>query len=436
MITLETHQHINWFRNAAPYINAHRGKTFVLALTGDVFQSTAIESLAHDIALLNSLGTKVVLVHGARPQIEARLADAGLPSQIEKGYRVTNLDTLEHAIAAANSNRTRLEALFSMGLINSPMHGLNVKTATGNFVTAQPLGVLEGVDYGHTGTVRSIDSAAILEALDHSAIVLISTLGYSPTGEIFNVTLDNLIERTIDAIDADKLVLFCHPIDSLRQASSSSSVLHPSELQSLLPNDEENSALLKAASNSCQNGVSRAHVLDYSEDGALLQELFTRFGSGVLVQNDDYESNRSATIEDVGGILELIRPLEQDGSLVTRSRELLEQEIHQFQVMEIDGMVIGCAALYPYPDEDMGEIACVAIHADFRGDGRASTLLNTLEQKATQLGLTNLFTLSTQTSQWFVERGYAKADLNTLPAEKMSMYNMQRNSNIFIKSLL
>ena len=423
---------IRWFRNAAPYINAHRDKTFVIAITGETVDHPVLESLVHDVALLHSLGTRIVLIHGARPQIEASLGAAGLSSTVVDGRRVTDLDTLDHAIAAVGRVRTRLEALFSMGLINSPMHGLDLSVVSGNFVTAQPLGVLDGVDFHHTGGVRDIDVAAIRAALDRRSIVLMSTLGYSPTGEVFNVTLDNLVGKTATLLGADKLIVLCDLPDALREAGTA---IHPDTVSSELGDDEEDRALLTAAANACLAGVPRVHLLDYRSDGALLEELFSRSGSCVLVQKEEYETCRTATIDDVGGILELIRPMEQSGALVTRSRERLEQEIHHFLVLEMDGMIIGCAALYPYAAEKTGEIACVAVHPDFRGRGRASLLLDRLERDAAATGIERLFVLSTQTMHWFVERGYAAASTVDLPQQRQSMYNLQRNSRIYLKTL-
>jgi amino-acid N-acetyltransferase len=189
------------------------------------------------------------------------------------------------------------------------------------------------------------------------------------------------------------------------------------------------------AASACRAGVHRVHILDRHHDGILLSELFTRDGAGTLVTAEPYELTRTARIDDVGGILELIEPMEASGALVKRSRELLEQEIRQFSVIERDGTVIACAALYPFPKERMAELACVAVHPDYRGDGRGDTLLGQLEAKAHELKIDRLFVLSTRTAHWFRERGFQVAPVDQLPQRRRDLYNWRRGSKVFVKSL-
>ena len=194
--------------------------------------------------------------------------------------------------------------------------------------------------------------------------------------------------------------------------------------------DEEQQRLLDAACRACSSGVTRSHLLTFHREGALLEELFTHDGSGTLIAQDPYEQAREAGIDDIASIVELIRPLEESGALVRRSRERLEEEIHHFSILERDGRVIACAALYPFTETSAGEIACVATHPDYRGEGRAQQLLNELIDKASRLSLSEVFVLTTQSTHWFFEQGFEPAAPELLPVEKQQLYNWQRNAAV------
>lgn len=434
-MTTLSRAHIRWFRNTAPYINSHRGKTFVLMLGGEVAQHDNFANIIHDIALLNSLGVKLVLIHGSRPQIDQRLAGAGLETGFHDDKRITDSDTMEHVKDAAGSLRAQFEALLSMGLPNSPMQGSEMRVCSGNFVTAQPIGVLDGVEFHHTGKVRRIDGAAIHRQLDDGSIVLLSPLGYSPTGEIFNLALEDIAVHCASAIRADKLLLFGSAAGITDATGELVRQCAVGEIPGLGITDPEQKSLLQTANRACAAGVPRCQIISYQADCALLEELFTHDGSGTLVANDDYEQSREANIDDVGGILELIEPLEQKGILLKRSREMLETEIQQFRLLERDGRILACAALYPFPDSTCGEVACIVSHPDYRGAQRGQRLLRELEQEARHLGLDRVFVLTTQTTHWFIEQGFEERSREELPDHKQSLYNLQRNSKVLFKEL-
>ena len=434
---LDSKNYVKWFRNSAPYINAHRGKTFVLLFGGEAVAHPNFANIIHDIALLNSLGVKLVLVHGARPQIEERVALRGIQSQFENQLRITDQQTLESVKDAAGSLRSQIEALLTMGLANSPMHGSQIRVCSGNMVVAKPIGVRAGVDYQHTGVVRRIDTEAIEDHLSDGSIVLLSPIGYSPTGEVFNVSLENVATQTAIALQADKLIAFSDKAGLLDNNGEVINTIDISGAKQLLTQSEshQDQLLMRAIINSAEKGVERCHCVSYQDDGALLEELFTRDGSGTLISQDNYDQMRTATIDDVGGILELIEPLEKSGTLVKRSREVLETEIDHFTVLERDGMIVACAALYPYPDNHMGELACVATHPDYRGGQRGLRLLQALEQQAAANKLQQLFVLTTVTAHWFQEQGFKEMGLDNLPAQKQQLYNFQRNSKCFVKAI-
>jgi amino-acid N-acetyltransferase len=399
-VTISAQEHIRWLRNTAPYINAHRGKTFVLMLGGAVAQHENFPNIIHDIALLNSLGVRLVLIHGSRLQIDQRLSRAGLDSVFHEGLRITDNAAMEHVKDAAGSLRAQIEALLSMGLPNSPMQGSRMRVCSGNFVTARPIGVVNGIDFHHTGRVRRVDASGINQQLADGSIVLLSPLGYSPTGEIFNLALEDIAVQCAAAIGADKLVLFGGPAGVLSDDGTLIRQCAAGEIDELPVADPQQASLLQSAKRACLAQVERCHIISYEDDCALLQELFT-----------------------------------QQGALVKRSRELLETEISQFRLLVRDGRIIACAALYPFLDDRCGEIACIVSHPDYRGGKRGQRLLKTLEQEARSQGLDRVFVLTTQTAHWFVEQGFVEADQGALPSAKQSLYNLQRNSKVFVKTL-
>ena len=425
-------QHVNWFRTAAPYINAHKGKTFVLAVGGDVVAAEAFDGIVHDIAILSTLGVRLVLVHGSLEAIEQGLREGGVDEGAARGRRITEPADLERVVQGAGTLRARIEALLSMGIANSPMHGARIRVCGGNFVIAQPLGVHAGVDFRHTGRVRRIDREGIRAELASGNIVLLSPLGYSPSGEIFNLGREEVAVAAANALAADKLILFEDTL--VRDEAGVEQRDLPLRVAQILAAAGLSKAL-SAAVQACSGGVERCHVLEWRRDGALLSELFTRDGVGTMINRDSYESIRIAGFEDVGGIMELIAPLERDGTLVRRSRERLELEIDSFSVVERDGAIIACAALYPDMPNRTAELACVATAPEYRRSGRANRLLEHIESRARGLGIERLFVLTTRTAHWFLERGFAAAELAELPEQRRELYNFQRNSQVFLKTL-
>ena len=432
-------QFIDGFRHSAPYIHAHRGRTFVLAFGGEAVADEQFADLVHDIALLHGLGIKLVLVHGARPQIEKRLEAIGSSFKYANGLRITDDAALTCVKEAAGTVRVEIEALFSMGLANTPMSGARLGITSGNFVTARPLGVRDGIDYCHTGEVRRIDEHAIQQHLSEQRIVLLSPLGYSPTGEVFNLSAEEIATAAASELQADKLILMTEG-DTLRDSRRRLvTQLTLNEAITLLASKRRLAGPtrrhLQHAIKACHHGVRRVHLLDRRQNGALLLELFTRDGYGTMVTTEAYEDLREASIDDVGGILELIKPLEDQGILVKRSRELLEMEIDHFFVTERDGSIIACAALYPCRKQALAELACLAVHADYHNAGRGEALLNAIESRARQVGIRKLVVLTTRTAHWFRERGFVSGDKSDLPAQKKALYNYQRNSKVFYKLL-
>ena len=430
---------VHSFRNSAGYINAFRGRTFVIAFGGEMLTDEQFAPLVHDIALLNSLGIKLVLVHGARPQIESRLKERKLKSQYNNDLRITDDNALICVKEASSSVRADIEALLSIGITNSPMACSRISVISGNFVTAQPYGVRDGVDYMHTGEVRKIDHTAINQALNNNSIVLLSPIGYSSTGEIFNLSVEDVATSAAIELKADKLIYL---VDAKGVTNKRKSLIRELTLNDAKNTLEDNKKLdasiqrcLKSAIKACQNEIERTHILNRHIEGALLLELFTRDGCGTLITSENFEDVRSATIEDLASLIELITPLEDEDILVRRSREKLEMEIEHFTVVERDGMIIACAALYPDLQEKVAELACLAVHPDYQGNNRGDQLLKYIEQQTKQLGVKQLFVLTTRTAHWFRDRGYSASDIKKLPIKRKSLYNFQRQSKMFLKSI-
>jgi len=430
---------VHWIRSAAPYVYAFRGKTFVIAFGGEVVADDSFLGVIHDLNLLHSLGIKLVVVHGCRPQVEAILAQQGIPSRYAHGVRVTDAESMDCVLEAAGQVRARIEAMLSLGLANSPMAGARNRVSSGNYLTAKPMGVVDGTDMQLTGEVRRIDSEAIQQRLDDGDIVLISPLGFSPTGEVFNLTVEEVAMQVAVRMTAMKLI-FLMDADGVRNGRRQLlSDLSTRDAEALLAKPDRLTPdvrlYLPAAIRACDNGVKRSHLISRHHDGALLLELFTRDGVGTMVASAPLANLRSATIDDLQGILSVIEPLEEQGILVRRSRERLEAEIERFVVAEYDNHIIGCAGLYAFPAEKVGELAALAVNPDFRREGYGEALMSEIEQRARKLKLAQLFVLTTKTAHWFLERGFRSASVTELPQPKQALYNYQRRSQVYMKNL-
>ncbi|CAM9210487.1 TPA: amino-acid N-acetyltransferase [Escherichia coli] len=433
---------VEGFRHSVPYINTHRGKTFVIMLGGEAIEHENFSSIVNDIGLLHSLGIRLVVVYGARPQIDANLATHHHEPLYHKNIRVTDAKTLELVKQAAGTLQLDITARLSMSLNNTPLQGAHINVVSGNFIIAQPLGVDDGVDYCHSGRIRRIDEDAIHRQLDSGAIVLMGPVAVSVTGESFNLTSEEIATQLAIKLKAEKMIGFCSSQGVTNDDGDIVSELFPNEAQARVEAQEEkgdyNSGtvrFLRGAVKACRSGVRRCHLISYQEDGALLQELFSRDGIGTQIVMESAEQIRRATINDIGGILELIRPLEQQGILVRRSREQLEMEIDKFTIIQRDNTTIACAALYPFPEEKIGEMACVAVHPDYRSSSRGEVLLERIAAQAKQSGLSKLFVLTTRSIHWFQERGFTPVDIDLLPESKKQLYNYQRKSKVLMADL-
>lgn len=431
-------QFVEWMRSVAPYIHKFRNNTFVVGFGGEVVQQGLLNALVSDIALLQAMGIQIVLVHGSRPQVEEQLNLHGVEATYSHGLRITDSLALEAAKEATGEVRLDIEAAISQGLPNTPMAHAHISVVSGNFVTARPIGILDGVDFAHTGVVRKIDAESIRHSLASHKLVLLSSLGFSPTGEAFNLSMEDVASAAAIALRADKLIFLTESkgiVDEHGGLVPELSLDAAAELLDSDTLDNDDAFFVKHAIRACRGGVTRAHLIPQSLDGSMLLELFLHDGVGTMISYENLESLREATPDDVGGILMLIEPLETDGTLVRRSRHQIERDIDHFSVIEHDGVLFGCVALYPYPGEKIGEMACLTVSPDAQGQGDGERLLKRIEQRARARGLTRIFVLTTRTEHWFLKRGFVKASVDDLPEDRRRLYNWQRKSLVLMKQL-
>jgi amino-acid N-acetyltransferase len=440
------HTFVPWFRAVAPYIHAYKGKTFVVGLAGEAIAAGKLNTFVQDLAILQAMGIKLVLVHGFRPQVNEQLAAKGHVSRFHKGQRITDAVALDAAQEAAGQLRFEIEAAFSQGLPNTPMANATVRVVSGNFLTARPVGIVDGIDHLHSGLVRKVDHAAIRRAIDIGALVLLSPFGFSPTGEAFNLMMEDVATATAVALQADKLV-FMTEVPGIREVrddpesdiDTELALVDARRLLATLPPPEvptEPAFYLRYCVKACEGGVERSHILPYATDGALLLEVFTHDGVGTMVVDEKLESLREATADDAGGILQLIEPFERDGTLARRERTEIERDIAQFTVIEHDGIIFGCAALHPYPERRTGEMAALTVSPLSQGQGDGERILKRIEHRARAAGLESIFVLTTRTMHWFIKRGFQSVDADWLPEARKRKYNWDRRSQVLVKKLV
>jgi len=431
---------VRWFRQVAPYVHDFGGRTFVIAFGGEMVAERArFQSFIHDVNVLASLEIRLVLVHGARPQIEAEMKAKGMRSRYAQGLRITDEAALTVVKHAGGVLRVEIEALLSQGLPDSPMARAQIRVVSGNYITARPIGVRNGVDFQFTGAVRKVDAAALAAQLDVVDIVVVPHLGYSSTGEVFNLAWEDVAESVAVALHADKLLMYTDKLPTSRKGEVVSELTaeEASALASARKSDLTPTArrAMEHLARAVENGVARGHLVSRRAPGSLLLELFTHAGVGTMITADAVEKLRPARVEDVRGMLALIEPLEAEGTLVKRSRELLEAEIGNFLVVEHDARIVGCAALYPFPDDRSAEFACLAVDAEYREAGYGERLLKACEQRARGLKLRKLFALTTHAAHWFLEQGFRAASVDALPERRQALYNWRRGSKVFLKRI-
>ena len=470
----ETPAFVKMFRGSANYIANHRGTTAVYHIPGDLLEWDGINDLIDDIALTWLLGMKLVIVIGCRHQIDARLDHKHIDPIRHSSIRVTDAETLRIVKEEAGFVRFEVERQLarSLRVVKSAHEDeFSGNVVSGNFYSAQPFGVIDGVDYMYTGFPRRIEVEKIRQVHQANDIVLLTTLGVSPSGEIFNVNSESLAATAAGSLGASKIVYFTvrgtafsnketgKIIQNLRVTDARNLLQHyrvkihakgfatvddtgideteedrPSR-DDVIQSPATVETLLKAgwAVSALDRGVKRAHILAPT-NGALLQELYTRDGSGTLISRDLYEGIRPANVNDVAGIYDLINPLVKAGTLVPRPRDVMERDIRSYYVYTRDNLIVACGQLKRF-EGGFAEIGCLVVSRDYRSQGRGDAILGYLERLCLQCGANKVFVLSTQTMEWFVERGFAEVGVNQLPPSRRAVYNYSRRSKIYMKHI-
>lgn len=441
---LDTDQFGTLFYQSAPYIASHRGTVVVLHVNGHIIGSPAIlDAVMGDVAILHLLGVSVVLVAGVKQLLDLRIARERRAVHYHEGVRVTDDQTLRDLKELSGYARFEIESALARGFSGKPGNS-GISVVSGNFFySGKPLGVRGGVDYRFSGEVRRIEVENVQRRLEQGDVVLLTSLGYSPSGEVFSVPSELLAAECAAQMRAAKLVFFTDGqvvLDTRSGSPVQSLQLREAQrmLEGRLSGEDSGSAgsvsalmrLVERSVRALLGGVKRAHLIP-STRGALLKELYTNAGAGMLVSRDVYEGIRPATAADVRAVESIIRPLELEGVLVPRSRDQLEKDMADCFVLARDTAVLACGMLKRYGD--MCEVCCLAVDPANRKAGRGEILLAYLERRALLLGVTQVFILSTRTMQWFEERGFVEADPAVLPEQRK--YDPARGSKVYVKRL-
>eukprot|EP00127_Corallochytrium_limacisporum_P000746 Clim_evm32s25 gene=Clim_evmTU32s25 len=441
---------LDFFRTSAPYIKAHQGSVVVVHLPGDLFVHPSLDSVMEDLALLRLIGVRLVLVAGSGYQTDKKLRSMGEAKHFAGGYPVVTQRMLQACMDAAGHTRFEIERKLMKGIKNSPIN-LDFNIVSGNFFTAQPIGVRDGVDLQYTGSMRRVHNDRIMERLLHGDVVVLTGLGYSVGGEIYKVPSEQVASATAASLKAQKLIFMASGQCWKNKETGNiiQAMYYPDAVKVLQwiksgeAKERDGQVIppdflryMEQSVGALRRGVSRAHLINRNLDGAMLVELFTRdeLPGNTMISVDMYDGMRPASTSDIPGILDLIQPMEAQGNLVPRDRQDLEQEIGNFVVCSRDGLIMACANLTMF-DQDYAEVGSVAVHPSYRKLGKGDSLLGYMERRALSQGAKHIFALSTTTMQWFMERGYRNVGIDDLPPTKRAKYNHKRNSKIYMKEL-
>lgn len=428
------------FREAAPYIQYLRGKTIVIGIASSLLDSANLNDMVADFNLIAALGARLVLVHGCNTQINALCALNAHQSDFHQHRRITDLTVLQYAKQVCGQIQFDLQAALSLGYTQSPQKPPRLRTVTGNYLTAKPLGILDGVDMQYTGTVRKVDAQAIVQSLDTQAIVIISPIAASPIGQSYNLSMPDTAQAVAVALQAEKLIFLTEEsgiFDAQKQLLSNLTAQEAEQLLTQTLALPQQRALLSTAIDALNQDIARVQILSGRENGSLIKELFTRQGAGTSIAQNSFIQIRPAREQDIADIIALIRPLETRGVLVRRSKSYLEDHIREFSLLEHDHQIYGCVALKTFTDAPQSaELACLVVSDNVRDAGYGDHLLAHVIHEAKKHNKQQLFALSTQTTDWFLEHGFQAAQISDLPPSRQAQYHqLARQSKIFVLPL-
>ena len=419
-------------RGILQYIPRFREKVFVLALDGAVVTDENFANLLLDVAVLRSLSIRVVLVHGASAQIKALAAEQGITASNLDGSGITDAPTLKLALTAANR------------LTHEILEGLSandLRAVTTNAVIAHPLGILQGVDHQMTGKVERIDVEMLQKLLDNGMVPVVPPLGFDGDGRTYRVNSDSVAVALAEALKATKLI-FITATDGIRVGDQIIRQMLVAELETVLAMQKNSIApevLSKAthAVAACKASVPRVHIINGCVDEGLLAEVFSNEGIGTLIYANEYQQIRRAMKKDVRSIMSLTKGSVATEELVKRTRVAIEKQLGDYYLFEIDKNTVACIALHVYPEHNKGELACLYVSPSHENQGIGRKLIQFIESKAKELGLSELLTLSTQAFAYFQSKGgFSEGTSDDLPPARREKYDASgRNSKVLVKKL-
>ncbi|HEY5908853.1 MAG TPA: amino-acid N-acetyltransferase [Vicinamibacteria bacterium] len=414
-------------RGILRYVPQFREKTFVVAVDGAIVDDDNFGNILMDVAVLWSLNIRTVLVHGAAAQIQA-LADekTAAPSDLE-GSGVTDAETLELALRAAN--RVTHEILEGLS-------AADLRAASTNAVIAHPLGILKGVDHLHTDRVERIDVELLQTLLGNGIVPVVPPLGLDGDGRTWRVNSDAVAVDVAKALGAVKLI-FITTGDGLMVGGSLARQLSVDELDQSLPRvAPAHASKARHAVAACRAGVARVHLINGTVDEGLLAEVFSNEGIGTLVYANDYRRIRRARKRDVRSLQQLIRASVESEELLPRTQAMIERQLDDYYLFEVDRNPVACVALHVYPEEKKGELACLCVRPSHENQGIGRLMVQYVEERAREAGLDTLFALSTQTFNYFrSQAGFGEGAPADLPAARLKRYEESgRRSRVLVKA--
>lgn len=421
-------------RGILGYSVGFRDKVFVLNVDSAVLASDNFRNLLLDISVLRSLSIRIVLVHGASDQIQQLSEQMQVPASNLDGMGTTTPETLQLAILAANR------------LAHEIIEGLNEtdqRAAITNAIIAHPVGILQGVDQQFTGKVENVDVAFLENLLNNGIIPVLPPLGFDGNGVTYRVNSDGVALEVAEALRATKL-MFITTSNGVSDRGKLCSQMSIAETEDYLKQHQtdlppEMISKLQHGLRACKSGVARVHIIDGREDEALLAEIFSNDGVGTMLHANEYEAIRRAKKKDAGAILGLIRAPVATEELVPRTRKEITERIGDFYLFELDRNVVGCVGVKPYPGEAerVAELECLCVAESHENQGIGRKLISFAEQRARELGMKRIFALSTQTFNYFQQKGgFKEGDLPMLPHERRVKYEQSgRRSKILYKDL-
>jgi len=440
MDEIKHREQVDLIREVFYYQNRFAGKTIVLKIDYPILNAPHFPQLLKDLAMLRATGIEIILIPGAREWVDAVLKEYDIESEYRNGVRVATQDSIPFIRMAAFEVANRLMTLLTAFQANSVI---------GNFIRARGIGVVDGVDFQHSGRVEKILKEPLQQILDQGMIPIFPCIGWNAAGKPYNLASNDIALAVAEALQAEKLFFvtdsdgfmesrFALPPGLVKNSDGCVARLSLEEAQEVLNLNEGNPdpdlRYLALALTACRKGTERAHIVDGRMEGAILREIFSNLGVGTMIYGNDYESIRPMKTDDIGDVLRLMQPLMEEGVLIKRTEDDLIARQADFVVYSIDDVVHACGSLHDY-GEGQGEIAAIATNPVYSHLSMGRKILSYLVEKAARTGMTRVFALTTRTVDWFEQMGFAEASLESLPARKRDTYNHVRKSRIFALEL-